>query len=179
MTAKKPKKPKGKPRDQRGGGRKPHIPTAQTRETVKAMTGYGVPQEDICLAVGVATTVTLRKRYPAEIRLGLVTANSRVAESAFNQATGRAAVYDEAGRILREEQKPVVAMTIFWLKVRMGWKEPAQQHEHGGTPGAEPIPVRIDSLTDAQLLQFAGRVDRRIAALEARTRPAIESRGKG
>jgi hypothetical protein len=47
------------------------------------------------------------------IKRGASRANAKIAESLYNQAL-----------------KGNVSACIFWLKTRMGWKEPAQEHHH-------------------------------------------------
>ena len=105
---------------------KKYVPTEAHRELVKAMTAIGTPQDDIALCVGL-TGKTLRKHYAEEIKLGMIRANAAVGGALFNLAT-----------------KPGTGQAtaaIFWAKTRMGWKEPAQQHEHSG-PDGKPIEVR-------------------------------------
>ena len=87
-----------------------HEPTETTRELVKSLSGFGVPQEDICVVLDV-TEPTLRKYYRREIDLGFAQANAKVGESLFKQAT--------SGN---------TAAAIFWMKARAGWRE-KQEHE--------------------------------------------------
>ena len=47
----------------------PHKPTDDQRKSVKAMSAYGIPQDDISKAVGI-TAKTLRKAYRDELDLG-------------------------------------------------------------------------------------------------------------
>jgi len=82
----------------------------------------GIPQDDIAAALGIAPD-TLRKHYRDELDHGMTNANARVVRTAFEQATSG--------------DSP--AMTMFWLKTRMGWKE-TQTVEHTGEDGG---PVRI------------------------------------
>ena len=85
---------------------------------VHAMSGYGVPQEDIALVVGISSR-TLRKHFRHELDVALIEANARVAQCLFKQAT-------VPGNI---------AATIFWLKSRAGWRE-----KHPEPPAETPAP---------------------------------------
>lgn len=90
------------------GGRPSHQPTADTRKTVEAMTGFGIPADDIARVISV-TGKTLRKYYRDELDLGTVKANSKVAQNLFKKATG--------------DTREGVTAAIFWLKTRAGWRE--------------------------------------------------------
>lgn len=86
------------------------------RAQVKALSGFGIPQEQIAQLIGVSKP-TLRKYYLQEISAGMVMANAKVAESLFRQAT--------------DQHKPNVVAAIFWLKCRAGWTEPGKGNELG------------------------------------------------
>src|SRR5450432_2808043 len=81
-------------------------PTYEQRRTVKAMSGFGVPQPDIAIHVGVDPK-TLRKHFREELDRGSIEATAKVAQSLFNMAT----------------QGNNVAAAIFWMKARAGWRE--------------------------------------------------------
>lgn len=87
--------------------RPPYQPTDKDRATVKALTGYGVTQEDIATVLQINRT-TLIKYFQREMAVGTIEANSAVAQSLFQMAT----------------RGKNVAAAIFWLKVRGGWKDP-------------------------------------------------------
>jgi hypothetical protein len=93
--------------------RQKHSPTDEARRQVEAMAGYGVPQEDIALVIGVDAK-TLRLHYRAELDTGAIKANAQVAQTLFKQAT--------TGN---------TAAAIFWLKARAGWRE-KHEVEHSG-----------------------------------------------
>jgi len=129
-------------------GRKQFQPLPEQRKMVQAMTGYGVPQEDICMVILNPSTgkpidsKTLRRCFRRELDTGTVIANSKVAESLYNKALG-------AGQ-------GAVTAAIFWLKTRAGWKE-TQVMEHTGKDGA-PITTKqdvanIDPIQAAQAYQ--------------------------
>ena len=81
-------------------------PTEASRKTATSMLAYGIKQEDIATVLDIDPK-TFRKHYGDEIAKAHVQANSRVAETAYQMAT--------SGR------HP--AMTMFWLKTRLGWRE--------------------------------------------------------
>ena len=98
-------KPSTKSRKKPKAGRPPHKPTPESRKTVEAMAGYGIPHTGIGLVVGVGH-ITLAKHYRVELDTGSIKANSKIAESLYKQATG--------GN---------TSAAIWWSKARMGWKE--------------------------------------------------------
>ena len=85
-----------------------HEPNEETRKTVQAMAGYGIPHEDIGTVIGISPH-TLREHYRAELDTGHVIANSKVAQNLFRIATG--------------EGREAVTAAIFWLKTRARWSE--------------------------------------------------------
>lgn len=90
-------------------GRPPHEATEKDRKQVEAMASYGIPELDIARVLGVALN-TLKKWYSYELETGHIKANSIVAQSLFQKATGNG--------------NGAVAACIFWLKVRAKWVEP-------------------------------------------------------
>jgi len=84
-----------------------HIVTSETREAVKAMSAFGLTQEQMATYYDISHD-TLHRHYSDELRTSLVDANLLVANKLFRQAT---------------DNENVTAM-IFWLKCRAGWKEP-------------------------------------------------------
>jgi hypothetical protein len=87
-------------------GRPRFAPSEEQRRMVRAMAGYGVPQDDIALVVK-CSSPTLRRRFRQELDVAVIEANARVAQTLYQQAT-------TPGNI---------AATIFWLKARAGWRE--------------------------------------------------------
>jgi hypothetical protein len=133
MATRKPKieKPVTKKEDGRkknGGarenaGRKPFEPTESERKQVEALSGYGLPIEQIAVLVrdGIDTD-TLRKHFATELVSGKAKANGQVGKTLFQKVM--------AGD---------TAAAIWWSKTQMRWKE-VQQHEITGKDGA-PIQV--------------------------------------
>lgn len=81
-------------------------PTDEQRRTVRALSGFGIPQPDIATHLGIDPK-TIRKHFRVELDRGSIEATAKVAQSLFNMAT----------------QGGNVAAAIFWLKARGGWRE--------------------------------------------------------
>ena len=102
-----------------GSGRKPFEPTEHERKQVEAMSGYGLPIEQIAILVrdGIDAD-TLRKHFASELISGKAKANSSVGRTLYQKAIGG----------------DTTAM-IWWSKTQMRWRE-VQQHELTGADGA-------------------------------------------
>ena len=100
-------------------------PTDEDRRLVRAMAGFGVPQDQIALHLEFDAK-TLRKHYRRELDQGSIEATTKVAQSLFQMAT----------------QGKNVAAAIFWMKARAGWSE--KQEININTR-------KIEDLTDAEL----------------------------
>ena len=81
-------------------------PTDEQRKMVKAMSGFGILQEDIAKVIGIEPK-TLRRRFRDELDRGMIEANVKVAQSLFQMAT--------TGKN--------VAAAIFWMKARASWRD--------------------------------------------------------
>lgn len=99
----------------RGGDGKPHAPTKQTREDVRALSAFGIEREQIARYIGVSPT-TLRKWYPEELETGSTRANVAVGKFLLHSATGRA-MTDGA------THADCLRAAMFWAKTRMRWRE--------------------------------------------------------
>ena len=114
---------------QPGSGRPPYEPTKEGRKMVEAMSASGIPQDDICLVLGI-TKKTLRKHFSFELDTAATKANAKIAQTLFNKAI--------AGD---------TTAAIWWTKARMRWSEKAV-HEHSGPDGgpiqAESTVVSVD-----------------------------------
>jgi hypothetical protein len=101
-----------------GAGRPAFEPTDAERKQVEAMSGYGLPIEQIAILVrGGIDTDTLRKHFATELVAGKAKANSGVGRTLFQKAMGGD-----------------TAAMIWWSKTQMKWKE-VQQHELVGADG--------------------------------------------
>jgi hypothetical protein len=107
-----------------GAGQPPFKPTDAERKQVEALSGYGLPFEQIAVLVrdGIDAD-TLRKHFAQELMSGKAKANGQVGKTLFQKAM--------AGD---------TAAAIWWSKTQMRWKE-VQHHEHTGVDGA-PIEIR-------------------------------------
>ena len=116
----------------------PFEPTEAQRRLVRAMAGFGVPQEGIATLLEIDPK-TLRRHFRAELDRGAVEATAKVAQSLFQMAT----------------QGRNVAAAIFWMKARAGWRE---RHEVAVSTAA----MSPRDMTDEQLLEIiaAGRQER-------------------
>lgn len=102
-----------------GAGHPPFQPTDSERKQVEAMSGYGLPIEQIAVLVrGGIDSDTLRKHFATELIAGKAKANSGVGRTLFQKAMGGD-----------------TAAMIWWSKTQMRWKE-VQQHELTGVDGA-------------------------------------------
>ncbi|ACL61738.1 hypothetical protein [Methylobacterium nodulans] len=116
------------------GGRPPHDPPEGKRTEVAALASFGIKEEDIARYIGVAI-MTLRKHYAEELFRGRISANAKVAQSLYKNATTRGPGQTTA--------------QIFWLKTRAGWKEPPR--EVSGPGGAPITTVDLSKATPEQL----------------------------
>jgi hypothetical protein len=107
-----------------GAGRPAFEPTDAERKQVEAMSGYGLPIEQIAVLVrGGIDTDTLRKHFATELVAGKAKANSGVGRTLFQKAMGGD-----------------TAAMIWWSKTQMRWAE-TQKHEVTGADGA-PLEFR-------------------------------------
>jgi len=102
-----------------GSGRKPFEPTDVERKQVEALSGYGLPFEQIAVLIrhGIDAD-TLRKYFPTELISGKAKANGQIGKTLFNKAM--------AGD---------TTAAIWWSKTQMRWAE-TQKHELTGADGA-------------------------------------------
>ena len=94
-------------------------PDDEQRRTVRALSGYGVPQEGIAIHPGIDPK-TLRKHFRDDLDRGSVEATAKVAQTLFHLAT-----IDKN-----------VAAVIFWMQARAGWREKPAVEVSGSNGGA-------------------------------------------
>jgi hypothetical protein len=124
-----------------------HRPTEDTRAAVKALAAFGVPQEEICLYIGI-NDKSLRKHYRDELGVGPIFASARVAQSLFNRAINGD-----------------VAAQIFWLKARAGWTERVHlQHEFSKLSDEELVRRTMAAFTSGSAGSGAAALPGRNAA---------------
>ncbi len=109
-------------------------PTEDQRRTVRAMSGFGIPQPDIATHLEIDPK-TLSKHFRRELDRGVTEANTKIAQSLFNMAT-----------------QGNVAAAIFWMKARAGWRE---KHEvQVTTPVQSLSDAELETVLRHELLQF-------------------------
>ncbi len=106
-------------------------PTEEQRRTVSAMSGFGVPHDDIATLLDIDPK-TLRKHFRIELDRGSIEATAKVGQSLFRMAT----------------EGNNVAAAIFWMKARAGWRE-----KHEVILSAKPT----IEMSDDELLQEIAR----------------------
>ena len=100
-------------------GRPAFEPTDSERKQVEALSGYGLPIEQIAVLVRDGIHVdTLRSHFATELVSGKAKANSGVGRTLFQKAMGGD-----------------TAAMIWWSKTQMRWAE-TQKHELTGADGA-------------------------------------------
>lgn len=105
-------------------GRPAFEPTDAERKQVEALSGYGLPIDQIAVLVRDGIHIdTLRKHFADELVKGKAKANSGIGRTLFQKAM----------------DGDTTAM-IWWSKTQMRWAE-TQKHEHTGADGA-PIEFR-------------------------------------
>lgn len=108
-------------------GRMPLEPTDAERKQVEALSGYGLPIEQIAMLIrdGIDAD-TLRKHFSSELISGKSKANAQIGRTLFQKAMGG----------------DTTAM-IWWSKTQMRWSE-TQKHELTGADGAPLEIARIE-----------------------------------
>jgi hypothetical protein len=104
---------------QPGAGRPEFEPTDAERKQVEALSGYGLPIDQIAVLVRDGIHVeTLRKHFATELQSGKAKANAQVGKTLFQKVM--------AGD---------TTAAIWWSKTQMRWAE-TQKHELTGADGA-------------------------------------------
>ena len=106
------------------------IPTDSERTQVEAMSGYGLPHDNIAVLIrdGIDSD-TLKKHFKKELISGKAKANAKVGQTLFQKATGG----------------DTTAM-IWWSKTQMKWAE-TQKYDHtssDGTMSPRELPSSVD-----------------------------------
>lgn len=120
-------KPSPKPEAKRSRGRPRFVPTQEQRDLVKAMAGYRIAEDEICLLVTHPTSgeriapMTLRKHFREELDTGFASGKMRVMAATFRNAIGETR-RNEKGQIEVVREGNVTAQ--IWLgKVLYGLRE--------------------------------------------------------
>ena len=102
----------------------PFTPTAEQRNQVEVLAGFGLPQAQIAVLLG-CDPKTLRKHFAQELEVGDAKATAKIAQTLFNKALSGD-----------------TASLIFWMKARAGWRERVVQ-EHTGPDGEGSPSLRV------------------------------------
>jgi hypothetical protein len=122
-----------------GAGRPAFEPLETERKQVEALSGYGLPLDQIAVLVRKGISVdTLTAHFKDELISGKAKANSQVGRTLFQKATSG----------------DTTAM-IWWSKTQMKWSETVK-NEHTGKDGAPISVANVDfkGLSDAELAQM-------------------------
>jgi hypothetical protein len=87
-------------------------PTPEQRKLVRSLAAMGVPQQGICIVVGLRSPKTLRKHFRSELSNGFTEAYAAVARTAYEMAI--------SGRY--------PAMSMFWDKCQSSCVPEAEMH---------------------------------------------------
>lgn len=117
----------------------PYNPTEEGRKMVEAMASVGVPQDEICVVLGIDAK-TLRKYFREELDSAMIKANAKVAANLYRQAT-------------KDDFKAAPA-AMFWAKTRMGWREKIDLNHSGS------INIDFTRMTDEELDDFIAARER-------------------
>ena len=126
---------------------KPHESTDQNRKVARALSAYGIPQDDIARRLGISKP-TLAKYYQSDLDDGAMEANAKVGEFLFQAASGAAI---KAGA----SHADCIRAAMFWGKTRMGWRE-TDRIEHTGKDGG---PMQVESSGSAVMAALARKHD--------------------
>ena len=119
-----------------GAGRPPFVPSDDERKQVEALSGYGLPQEQIAILIrGGIGLDTLREHFATELVSGKAKANGQVGKTLFQKA-----------------MSGDTAAMIWWSKAQMRWAE-TQKHEIGGS-AENPLKIeRIERVVIGEVIE--------------------------
>lgn len=95
-----------KPKDK--GGRPPHVPSDPIRNIVRMCKGFGIPQEEIALALDISLG-TLKKNYKRELKMGRAQTQMQLVSNLLAMSNKKDAIGLRA--------------TIFALTTQFGWSQ--------------------------------------------------------
>ena len=120
-----------------GAGRPAFVPTEEERRQAEAMSGFGVPMEQIAAIIrGGIHLETLRAHFAEELMLGKAKANAKVGQTLFQKALSGD-----------------TAAMIWWSKTQMRWSETQKIEVNGvGNPHLAAL-VGLASATAARVIE--------------------------
>lgn len=133
--------------------------TDAQRTLVKELATWGVPFKDICRQIINPNTgrpidiSTLHRGFPDEIADGVAEANMKIAHSAYMQAVGWPAEFDEQGNQVRQAQAPIPQMTKWQTQVKLGYKETVVV-EQDNNQTTEKLAKALSNLSYDDMLQL-------------------------
>lgn len=111
-----------------GAGRPEFVPTDAERRQVEALSGYGLPMEQIAVLVrGGIHMETLREHFADELVAGKAKANSGVGKTLYQKA-----------------MSGDTAAMIWWSKTQMKWSERIEHVGANGGPIKQEHTVTVD-----------------------------------
>lgn len=122
-----------------GAGRDAFSPTEQELRQVEALSGYGLPFEQIAVLIRDGISMdTLRKYFSRELSIGKAKANAQACKSIFQKV-----ISGDTG------------MMKYWGATQLGWRE-IQHHELTGKDGGSIAITNVDlkGLNDTELAQM-------------------------
>jgi hypothetical protein len=120
-----------------GAGRPAFVPTNEERRQAEAMSGFGVPMEQIAAIMrGGIHLETLRAHFAEELLQGKAKANAKIGQTLFQKALGGD-----------------TAAMIWWSKTQMRWSETQKIEVNGaGNPHLAAL-VGLASATAARVIE--------------------------
>lgn len=108
--------------------------TQEKKDKVQLLAGFGITEKFIAGELDISVP-TLKKKYKHELETGKEKADSMVAQSLFNKATG--------------DGQGAVAAAIFWAKTRMRWRETPTALELSGPDGGA---IQVEQVSARELI---------------------------
>ena len=122
----------------------PVLFNADHAKTVRALSQYGVPQEDIAATIGCCVETTL-KLYGQEHKEGRAVANAKIGKRLFEKA-----------------MDGDTTALIFWCKTRMGWRETQKVDLTSSDGSMSPANAfDLSALSPEQIAALRGELDAR------------------
>lgn len=129
------KKESGHGGHREGAGRPAFVPTEKDRKEVEALSGVGLPEEQIAMLIaGGISRDTLRKYFERELVSGKAKANSQVAKTLWQKATSGD-----------------TTAAIWWTKTQMKWAETQKHQISGDSDNPLQITVQAAEMFDSIL----------------------------
>lgn len=109
-------------------------------KTVKTLSQYGVPQDDIAATIGCCVE-TMLKLYEKQHKEGRAFANAHIGKRLFEKA-----------------MEGDTTALIFWAKTRMGWRETSRTElvsPDGSMSPASPVSIDLSEMSPEDVAKMA------------------------